>query len=129
MRLVIDMNLSPAWVGVFADQGIEAVHWSVIGPANAPDVEIMAWATLHECVVFTHDLDFGTLLRLTTALKPSVIQIRAEDVRPATMGKYVCAAIAQTTADLERGALLTIDPRKNRISLLPLQRGGRLPPE
>ena len=121
MRLVIDMNLSPEWVEVFADVGIDATHWSMIGPANAPDTEIMAWASRHECVVFTHDLDFATILRLTAALKPSVVQIRAEDVRPSTMGKYVCSAILQTTADLQLGALITIDPRKNRISMLPLQ--------
>lgn len=124
MRLLIDMNLSPAWVGIFADAGIQASHWSTIGRAGAPDTEIMAWAARHECVVFTHDLDFGTILHLTAALKPSVVQIRAEDVRPATMGKYVCAAILHTMAELQRGALLTIDPRKNRIALLPLQKGG-----
>lgn len=62
MRLVIDMNLSPAWVGIFVNVGIEAIHWSVIGPANAPDTDIMAWASRNECVVFTHDLDFGTII-------------------------------------------------------------------
>ena len=121
MRLLIDMNLRPAWVGFFADVGIQATHWSTIGSADAPDTEIMAWAASHECVVFTHDLDFGSLLHLTAALKPSVVQIRAEDVRPATMGKYVCTAILQTSTELQRGALLTIDPRKRRIALLPLQ--------
>ena len=40
------------------------------------------------------------------------------------MGKYVCAAILQTKDDLQRGALLTIDPRKNRIALLPLRHDG-----
>jgi predicted nuclease of predicted toxin-antitoxin system len=124
MRLLIDMNLSPAWVSLFSNVGIEATHWSTVGRADAPDTEIMAWASQHECIVFTHDLDFGTILRLTAALKPSVVQIRAEDVRPASMGDSVCAAIRQTMADLQRGALLTIDPRKSRISLLPLQHGG-----
>ena len=124
MRLLIDMNLSPTWVGIFADAGIQATHWSMIGRADAPDTEIMAWAAHHGCVVFTHDLDFGTILHVTGALKPSVVQIRAEDVRPATMGKYACAAILQTMDDLQRGALLAIDPRKNRIALLPLQKGG-----
>jgi len=50
-----------------------------------------------------------------------VIQIRAEDVRPQTMGHLVIAAIHQATAELHRGAILTIDPRKKRIALLPLQ--------
>lgn len=124
MRFVIDMNLSPSWVEIFAGIGIDAYHWSTTGHPNAPDTEIVAWAVLHDCVVFTHDLDFGTILRLTAASKPSVVQIRAEDVRPATMGRYVCAAILQSEADLQQGALLTIDPRRNRITLLPLRHSG-----
>ena len=124
MRLLIDMNLSPAWVGFFANSGIQAFHWSTIGAVDAPDTEIMAWAARHDCVVFTHDLDFGTILHLTAAHKPSVVQIRAEDVRPSTMGNYVRTAILHTMEDLQRGALLTIDPRKKRLALLPLQHGG-----
>ena len=82
----------------------------------------MKWASHHGYAVFTHDLDFGALLYLTVALKPSVIQIRAEDVRPVTMANCVCSAIMQTLHDLQQGALVTIDPRKNRVSLLPLKR-------
>lgn len=81
----------------------------------------MAWALRHECVAFTHDLDFASLLRLTAAHKPSVVQIRAKDVRPSTMGEHTCSAVLQTMADLQRGALVTIDPRKSRIAMLPLQ--------
>lgn len=38
------MNLSPLWVEVLQAEGWEAVHWSTIGPVNAPDHEIMTWA-------------------------------------------------------------------------------------
>lgn len=82
----------------------------------------MKWANLHQHAVFTHDLDFGALLHLTAAVSPSVIQLRIDDVRPSVMGDYVCGAILQTMDDPERGALVTIDPRKNRVSLLPLKR-------
>mgnify|MGYP003381965787 CR=1 len=40
MRLVIDMNLSPAWVETMKTGGIEAIHWSQVGSADAPDLEI-----------------------------------------------------------------------------------------
>jgi len=122
MKILIDMNLSPTWADCLRGIGIEATHWSEVGSADAPDLEIMRWAILHDYVVFTHDLDFGALLHVTAALKPSVIQIRAQDVRPITMNKYVCAAILQNIDDLLRGALVTIDPRKNRVSILPLKR-------
>jgi len=35
MRLLIDMNLPPAWVSHFAARGFEAVHWSTIGAPTA----------------------------------------------------------------------------------------------
>lgn len=62
MKLLIDMNLTPRWVVRLSDGGFQAVHWSDIGLVAAPDHEIMAYAAEHEYIVFTHDLDFGTIL-------------------------------------------------------------------
>ena len=39
MRLLVDMNLSPFWVPFLTAQGYQAVHWSTVGAANAPDRE------------------------------------------------------------------------------------------
>ena len=64
VRLVVDMNLSPDWVRILEDNGWPAVHWSSIGDKGASDETIMNWAATHEYVVFTHDLDFGTMLAL-----------------------------------------------------------------
>jgi predicted nuclease of predicted toxin-antitoxin system len=44
MKLLVDMNLSPRWVDVFAGAGIHAVHWSTVGAKDASDAEIMAHA-------------------------------------------------------------------------------------
>ena len=73
MKFVIDMNLSPSWVKVFQDWGWEVVHWSSIGSADAPDHEILVWAKQNQVIVFTHDLDFGSILAATHADAPSVI--------------------------------------------------------
>ena len=51
MRLLIDMNLSPRWVGLLNGAGVEAAHWSTLGAINAPDSEIMAYAAAHGYVV------------------------------------------------------------------------------
>ncbi|MDZ7616726.1 MAG: DUF5615 family PIN-like protein, partial [Patescibacteria group bacterium] len=71
VRLVVDMNLSMEWVAELAAQGWSAVHWSTIGDPSAEDSVIMAWALANAHVVFTHDLDFGTMLALTHAAGPS----------------------------------------------------------
>ncbi len=120
MKFLIDMNLSPKWVGVLAVSALEATHWSHVGSIDAKDSEIMAFAQINDYVVFTHDLDFGTILATTGGAKPSVIQLRTGDVSPEAVGGEVVASIRQMATELERGALLTIGPSKSRMRLLPL---------
>lgn len=124
MKLLVDMNLSPRWVGVLLRSDIAAAHWSTLGAYNAPDPEIMAYARAHDYVVLTHDLDFGAILAATHGEKPSVVQIRAEDVSPEAIGIQVVSAFRQMALELEEGALLTIDSNRTRLRLLPLQRRG-----
>jgi len=59
VKLLVDMNLSPSWINRLARHGFDAVHWSTVGAATAPDVEILTWATEHQFVVVTNDLDFS----------------------------------------------------------------------
>lgn len=119
MKLLVDMNLSPRWVDTFAQGGIEAEHWSRFGSASAPDATIMAYAREHDFVVLTHDLDFSAILAATHGEKPSVVQIRAEDVSPDAIGPQVLVALRQMTAELDAGALITVDPRRTRLHILP----------
>ncbi|MCP5246200.1 MAG: DUF5615 family PIN-like protein [Burkholderiales bacterium] len=121
MKLLIDMNLSPRWVDVLANAGIEAAHWASIGAYNASDSEIMAYAKTNDYIVLTHDLDFSAILAVTHGEKPSVVQIRADDVNPDVIGKQVIGALQQMTSDLADGALLTIDTNRTRVRLLPLR--------
>ncbi len=120
MKLIVDMNLSPRWIKVLADAGVDATHWTMLGPNNAPDTQIMAYASAHNYVVLTHDLDFSAILAATHGEKPSVVQIRAEDVSPDVIGKQIIIALRQMASELESGALLTVDPHRTRLRLLPL---------
>ena len=82
----------------------------------------MAHAAEHDYVVVTHDLDFGAILAATQGTKPSVVQIRAENLSPDVIGKPLVAALKQMASELAAGALLTVDPGRTRLSLLPLSR-------
>ena len=123
MKLLVDMNLSPRWVARLVEAGIEAVHWSAVGASNASDAAVMAFAQAHGYVVLTHDLDFGAILAATHGRKPSVVQIRSENVNPDAIGASVVHALRQMSVELEAGALLAIDPSRTRLRLLPLRRG------
>ena len=90
IRILIDMNLSPAWVETFS--------------------------------ALTHDLDFGALIAATQARTPSVIQVRAQDILPASLGAQVISAISRLHTELEEGALVSIDLGRARVRILPLRR-------
>lgn len=122
MKLLLNMNIPPAWMAPLTAAGIEARHWKDIGRHDADDQEIMAWPRAHGFAVFTHDLDFGALLHATGASAPSVIQLRDEDIRPATCAAWVIPALTACFSQIEQGVLMTLDLRRQRMRLLPLVR-------
>ncbi|MGB5969829.1 MAG: DUF5615 family PIN-like protein [Spirulinaceae cyanobacterium] len=124
MKIVIDMNLSPTWVSAFEAAGYEAVHWSTVGDVKAKDSTIMAWAVSNSYMVFTHDLDFGTLLAISEADTPSVIQVRTQDVFPDKLSKIVLAALKQFQTELETGALVTVNEAQAKARILPIKRNS-----
>ena len=119
MKLLIDMNLSPDWVEVFERNELQALHWSTVGDPRATDRTIMDWANMNGYIVFTHDLDFGTLLAVTRANGPSVIQIRTQDVMPSYLETRIMQVLRQHGVALEKGALVTVDESRARVRVLP----------
>lgn len=120
IRLVLDMNLPPEWASVLAAQGWSAVHWPEVGDPQATDRTLMDWAVEYAHAVFTHDLDFGTILALTHARGPSDVQVRTQDILPDRMTPIVVAAIRQHEADLASGAIVTVDAARARVRILPI---------
>lgn len=121
MKLLVDMNLSPAWVSALRAAGWEAVHWRTLGDPRATDAAILQFAREQGWVVFTHDLDFGALLAHTQSGQPSVFQVRARDLTPDHLGPLVFKTLRQFAAQLEAGALVTIEEARQRVRLLPLR--------
>lgn len=80
----------------------------------------MRYAADHSYHVLTNDLDFGSILAVTHGREPSVIQIRSNNLRPESIGIAVAMALKQSADQLQAGALLTIDPQRTRLRLLPL---------
>ncbi|MEA5505192.1 DUF5615 family PIN-like protein [Halotia wernerae UHCC 0503] len=122
MKILIDMNLSPDWVAVFDRYSISSVHWSTIGNPREKNSIIMEWARTNGYIVFTHDLDFGSLLAATGADIPSVIQVRTQDILPNSIENLVISALNQFESLLESGALVTIDQAQSRVRILPIKR-------
>ncbi len=124
MKLLVDMNLSPSWVERLAGHGFQAVHWSTIGAATAPDVEILAWANEHHFVIITNDLDFSAILAAGVLGGQSVVRIRSQDLLSDVVVSIVATALDAHRDDIEGGALLSIDEAGTRVRVLPLQNDG-----
>jgi len=121
MKIVLDMNLSPAWVEILEASGHTVKHWANIGPANAEDETIFDWAFEHGFTIITLDLDFGALLAFKGSSRPSVIQVRREDVSPGALQKTLVGILRRYSQQIEDGALIVIDESKARLRLLPLR--------
>ena len=120
MKLLIDMNLSPYLVDIFIEQGWQALQWSAVGDPRADDSIIMKWARDNGYVIFTHDLDFGTLLAVTHAQGPSVIQVRTQDILSQSFCTRLIQILRKYETALEKGALIVIDENRSRVRILPL---------
>lgn len=121
MKLIVDMNLSPSWVDRLAHHGFKATHWSTVGAATAPDDEILAWAHEHHFIVLTNDLDFSAILAAGQVDGPSVVQIRTQDLLSEAAVAIVANALKAHSAEIGRGALLSIDDGGARVRILPLR--------
>ena len=114
------MNLSPVWETFLTDNGVEAVHWINIGKATASDPEIFKYAQENQLVIFTNDLDFGAILAATNDSRPSVIQVRTQDLTPESIGKHLLNCLIQFQNELNSGCILTLDIHKFKVRILPI---------
>ena len=70
--------------------------------------------------MFTHDLDFSTILANTKSAKPSVIQIRTQNIIPEIWGNNFLSILKENHSLIEKGAILIIEEYSHRIRILPL---------
>ena len=121
MRLLIDMNLSPEWAESPRESGLDAIHWSRLGEANAPDHKIFERARTEGLIILTQDLDFPQILFETAASGPSTILLRLGDEANSGTRRRVFGIILQCRSQIESGPLLVIDKQKTRLWTLPLR--------
>jgi len=120
MKLVVGMSLSPTLAMTLTSSGHDAVHWSVVGPANAPDDEIMVWAAANDRIIVTHDLDFGDMLHASGSTKPSVVIVRERDPHPERITDPLLLALERFASELLSGALIAMTLNMARVRSLPL---------
>ena len=125
MRFLIDNALSPALAALLQQAGHDAIHVRELGLQHADDEVIFERAATEHRIVVSADADFGTLLALRASRQPSVIQFRGEGSRkPDVLARTLLANLPQLVDSLENGCIVTFEPARVRVRLLPIPRVG-----
>lgn len=122
MRLLVDENLSYRVARRLTHADHDAVHVTDVGLANTDDPAIFDWATEQHRTVITSDADFGGLLAVSGATRPSVVLLRSSDhLTPDQQADLLLAALPLVANDLETGAVISLTPERIRVRSLPIQ--------
>lgn len=124
MKFLVDENLSPRLADELGRAGHQAEHVRDLGLKSASDEAVLRRALLDERTVVSADTDFGFLLAVRGANRPSVILVRLRT--PRSVGELAAVLLANLdalSADLEAGATVVLEDDRIRIRSLPLRSG------
>ena len=120
MKFLIDMNLSLLGVTFLAERG----YGASTGPQSVNRGRLIPR------FLILRRRTTGSFSRTASILgccwlhygraRPSVIQVRAQDVLPAAIGDVVVRAIQTARSNLEGGALVTVEAYRHRVRVLPI---------
>jgi predicted nuclease of predicted toxin-antitoxin system len=120
MRFLIDNALSPHVAQGLRDGGFDAIHVRDWHMQAASDAEIFERCVAEDRVIVSADTDFGTLLAIREASRPSVVLLRRPSQRrPAEQVIILLANLPRLQDALEAGAVVVIEESRVRIRRLP----------
>ncbi len=121
MRFLVDNALSPEVAHGLAAAGHDAIHVRDLGIQHDEDEDIFRAAEREARALVSADTDFGTMLALRAALKPSVVLFRHGAARrPKTQVALLLLHMEELNVALEQGSLIVIEETRLRIRPLPL---------
>lgn len=121
MKFLLDENMPPSLAHKLKSIGYETRHVIEIGYNSTADFKIAELAASTGEIIITHDTDFGTILALSGANKPSVILFRWQIISLHTVFQFLEKYLIELENDLNQGCLIAVDDNKMRIRPLPLK--------
>lgn len=125
MRFLADAGISPRTAVFLRAAGHDVVHVRDLRLQRAADREILTFAESDDRIVLTFNLNFGNLLALGVADKPSVILFRLSDQTATSVNGRLQRVLERCATELARGALVLVEDARYRLRRLPI---GRVTP-
>lgn len=123
MKVILDEGLPLEAASLLRQAEVDAKHVLELSLGGASDHEILQRAEADQAVIITLDADFHQILATTGAVKPSVIRVRIEGLKPQPLAYLLSNVLKCTQNDLESGAMVSVDERSIRVRRLPVRNG------
>jgi predicted nuclease of predicted toxin-antitoxin system len=121
VKFLVDNALSPVLGERLRNAGHDAVHVRDLGLEAAADDTIFARAEADDRIVISADTDFGTLLALRHARKPSVILFRlAQNRLVERQAALLVLNLPAISELLDIGCIAVFEDTRIRIRVLPI---------
>jgi predicted nuclease of predicted toxin-antitoxin system len=112
----------PRVAAKLCEAGHDAVHVADVGLLSASDEAILAHAVASHQVIVSADTDFGELLAVSGAARPSVVLLRSADrLTPYQQAALLAGNLPAVAAELDRGAVVSIARGRLRVRQLPVR--------
>jgi len=120
MKLLLDESISHQIAEPLREAGHDVVHVADLSMLGANDAAVFEHAADEVRTLVTADTDFGTLLALSGATNPSIIQFRRESHRPEHQLEFLTAELSQLEELCQQGCIITVTDTRIRVRLLPI---------
>ncbi len=122
LAFLADMNISPLTVLQLKERGWDIMRVSEVMDKSAKDLDVLEHASRHDMVIITQDLDFSMLLAVKGYGKPSLVNVRLEEAKPAYVTSRIIDTVLTLEPELAKGAVVTVDETSVRYRYLPIMR-------
>ncbi|HZL35050.1 MAG TPA: DUF5615 family PIN-like protein [Tepidisphaeraceae bacterium] len=120
MRFLCDMGVSRGVLEWLLSGAHDAVHLRDQGLHRLPNGNIFQKAISEQRIVLTFDLDFGEIVAACEGWAVSVILFRLHNTRTDHVIARLSKVLAESSADLEAGALIVVEEARHRVRKLPI---------
>ncbi|HWL93056.1 MAG TPA: DUF5615 family PIN-like protein [Phycisphaerae bacterium] len=120
MKFLGDIPISRSTISHLCTAGYDAIHVTARLPPTATDAEIIRFAASEARVVLCFDMGMAEIVALSGEKLPSVIAFRLARRRSPQLNRRLDQFLPEIQAELERGALVTVEGARVRVRPLPV---------